>query len=124
LIDEEFPNSRPAPDHTVSRRLRKREARDRDYTNPTNSPESALARPDAGKRAADRGDLYSYFCSVGEVGATREEAMLALGLHSNSGYPRCAELVHDGKLLKTGRRAKTRQGNWAAVLIADIHGGA
>jgi hypothetical protein len=84
--------------------------------------ESALARPDAGRRSADRSALYDFFCAIGPQGATREEAMTSCGLHTNSGYPRCAELVFDKRLVKkSGERRKTRQGNWAAVLVADIH---
>jgi len=119
-IDSEFSDTRPAPNHTTSRRLCKPKP-DIDVCNPQ-TVESKAARPTASTRSEDRKELYEFFISVGPAGATREEAGLACGMHSNSYYPRCAELAFEKKLLPTGEKRKTRQGNLAAVLTADIFG--
>jgi hypothetical protein len=121
-VIDELPEGKPAPDHTASRRIDKSRPRDADCTNPTGNPESAAARPGKHKRDADRQALYDFFLAIGPKGATREDAMVACNLHSNSGYPRAFELLRDKKLVrKPGERRKTRQGNWAALLVADIY---
>ena len=122
VIDSEFPESKPAPDYSTSRRLG-RTYEDMDVCSPKTT-ESAAARPDREKRSADRSALYDYYVAIGLHGAIREQAMDDVGLPHESGYPRLSELVHTGKLVPTGEKRRTVQGNLAAVLVADIHGGA
>jgi hypothetical protein len=120
-VIDELPQGKPAPDHTVSRRIDKSRPRDQDVCSPKTA-ESAAARPGKHKRDQDRQALYDFFCAIGPQGATRETAMEAVGLHTNSGYPRCFELLRDKRLVRiSGERRKTRQGNWAAILCADIY---
>lgn len=115
---DELPQGKDAPCH---RRVPKTSQKDPDVCSPQTA-ESKLARPSRSTRAHDRSALYDYFVACGPHGATREEAGRACGLHSNTYYPRCSELIHDGKLVvKSGERRKTLQGNAAAVLAADIY---
>ena len=73
---------------------------------------------------AERERIYSWFVARGPEGDTREACLIALGLADHGGYPRCTDLVRDGRLVVKWSRGKkvhcrTVKGNSAGILVAD-----
>ncbi len=89
-----------------------------------NNSFSLDAMPSQERKSALMVDVYNAFVEIGTAGATREEAYVPLGIRTQTGHPICSELLRTGKLIRTGRRGRSRLGRPAEILVADIHGGA
>lgn len=69
------------------------------------------------RKSRDRSRIYAYVHAQGWRGATCDEVTHALGMETNTTYPRFSELKRDGDLIDTAQRRPTRRGNCPAAVF-------
>lgn len=80
-------------------------------------PFSEAANPSMTKKARDSARIYAFVHSLGEHGATANEAERALGICHSTASARFSDMKERRELLPNGKRRKTEHGHDAGVYV-------